>query len=575
MVFQTDIVPTLSLLLGAPIPFANLGIVITSLFEEKEQDDVVGKQLSLRALRLNARQVQRYLTEYSKLSNDVPSSALESLTKLFLEAENDVSADLKDTRRDENVKSFQNTSLAETKYLAYLREVRELCRTVWAKFDLVAITAGIIVVSFSCLASVVTIMFPVSSSLLSVPKLARRDVFASLFIAFLCGLLLWCGYTRVSLAACFASGIVLFLTRSRETIFNVLNVLRLSWNLRASAIAVVAVFYFLGFFSNSFVVHEDKSVLFFLQTILLIGTFDVFRNSDASKLSELDHPRMVSRKQRKRDDKEWMSVYSPGVLLKLSLLMLLLVQNRLGNMFWFCREEQTQCQSSSLTKLSDTLPSNETQAGYQLWLSSVLLFLVPVSLLLWLRSCGNLNDCSCSVLSTKYALPLGSFFVCLHWSLQFVPANMLEQTPVIALVQQILTPCIVYLCSTLTLVCLIYKPLTIYFAGTRDIFGEPTDTMRNRPAVNTVVEIFNRLRSEMSEQCSGKGEKVPVVYGLGTVYSSAISILLVCLAIPLAMLLGDGLAPSVTLMLIQIYGFLELYSVLTCRESVEEESTGI
>ena len=575
MVFQTDIVPTLSLLLGAPIPFANLGIVITSLFEEIEQDDVAGKQLSLRALQLNARQVHRYLTEYSKLSNDVPSSALGSLTKLFSEAERQVSVGLKDIMSGENIKSYQNTSLAEKEYLAYLRGVRELCRSVWAKFDLVAITTGILVVSFSCLASVVTIIFPISPSLLSVSKLTRCDVFSSLPIAFLCALLLWFGYTRVSLAVCFVSGTVLFFKKSHETIFNVLNLLRLSLDLRASAIAVVVVFYFLGFFSNSFVVHEDKSVLFFLQTILLIGTFDMLRNSDALKFSELDDLRRVSRKQRKRDDKKWPSVYSRGVVLKLSFLMVLLVQNRLGNLFWFCREEQTQCQSSSLTKPSDTLPSNETQAGYQFWWSSMLLFLVPASLLLWLRSCGNLNDYSCSVLSTKYALPLGSFFVCLHWFLQFVPAKMLEQTPVIGFVQQILTPCLVYFCSALTLVCLIYQPLTIYFAGTRDISNEPSDTMRNRPAVNTVVEIFNRLRSEMSEQFCGKSEKVPVVYGLGTVYSSAISILLVCLAIPLAMLLGDGLAPTVTLMLIQIYGFLELYSVLTCRESVEEESTGI
>ena len=159
MVFQTDIVPTLSLLLGAPIPFANLGIVITSLFEEIEQDDVAGKQLSLRALQLNARQVHRYLTEYSKLSNDVPSSALGSLTKLFSEAERQVSVGLKDIMSGENIKSYQNTSLAEKEYLAYLRGVRELCRSVWAKFDLVAITTGILVVFFSCLASIVTIIF--------------------------------------------------------------------------------------------------------------------------------------------------------------------------------------------------------------------------------------------------------------------------------------------------------------------------------------------------------------------------------------------------------------------------------
>jgi len=71
---QIDLVPTLSLLLGAPIPFSNLGLVITELFdsapraseasfsdahvsEQKEDEVVTSMNYVIQALRLNALQV--------------------------------------------------------------------------------------------------------------------------------------------------------------------------------------------------------------------------------------------------------------------------------------------------------------------------------------------------------------------------------------------------------------------------------------------------------------------------------------------------------------------------------------
>ncbi|GBN47130.1 GPI ethanolamine phosphate transferase 3 [Araneus ventricosus] len=78
-VAQVDIVPTLSLLLGLPIPFSNLGKVITPLFnlsvEETCFDEITDSAIaSALAGAENAFQVQKYLHAYNQISNELSDS---------------------------------------------------------------------------------------------------------------------------------------------------------------------------------------------------------------------------------------------------------------------------------------------------------------------------------------------------------------------------------------------------------------------------------------------------------------------------------------------------------------------
>lgn len=549
------------------------------MFEDTKQNDETKKRLDLLALQLNARQVHRYLAHYSKLSNDISSSALKKLTKLFSEAEQHFLGYIQNITSEETLETYENLTSAKKKYLDYLRGVRELCNSVWARFDLPAIMLGISVVCFSCSANILTVMIP--KTFLNeqfFPPPTRYNMFGSLVAVFLLGFLLRFGFVFTSVAGCFVLGFVLVIVKYYEILLSLIKDILHSWNLAGFTVTLVLSLYFVSFFSNSFVVHEDKVVLFFLQTMLFICFVDILKNfHTTSKFSEFSNLETTSKKLRKKDNKK----LGTGLLVfrktrsKQFLLFVLLVLGRLGQLFWPCREEQFPCESSSFVETSTVTLSNELEPGHKFWMSCVLLCLIPSLLLLWLRSCGNLNNRSCTVLLTKYALPLASLFVCIHWFLQFVPAKVLIHTPAIGFLQQILTPCIAYLCSILTLLCLIIKPLTIYLVAARDSQAETADSTSRRPTANTIVEIFNRLRSEIREQKFEEDEELPVVYGLGTVYSSTISIFLACFALPLAMLLGDGLAPSVTMMLVHICGFLELYSSVTLKEPVEEEIISI
>ena len=54
---QTDLVPTLALLLGAPIPYSNVGQVLLPLFPEAQVQGAVAGLSQLEALWVNVKQV--------------------------------------------------------------------------------------------------------------------------------------------------------------------------------------------------------------------------------------------------------------------------------------------------------------------------------------------------------------------------------------------------------------------------------------------------------------------------------------------------------------------------------------
>ncbi|KAL7472762.1 hypothetical protein ACHAXS_013127 [Conticribra weissflogii] len=86
---QIDLVPTISLLLGLPIPYANIGGLVPALLPKPRRsthsprdDDDDTPHIAV-ALALNAAQVWSYLHEYSKSSRDLPSDQLKELKELL------------------------------------------------------------------------------------------------------------------------------------------------------------------------------------------------------------------------------------------------------------------------------------------------------------------------------------------------------------------------------------------------------------------------------------------------------------------------------------------------------------
>ncbi|KAF8541418.1 hypothetical protein BDD12DRAFT_829137 [Trichophaea hybrida] len=143
-VAQIDLVPTLSLLLGAPIPFNNLGAPIAEAFLGKR--GVEGMRNLALVSRLTAAQIKRYQREYSgKNDEDLED---DSVVKVSWNA---------GQKKWESLRS-KWTKVAGNEWThvykdfsTFQRETLRICKYLWARFDLVSMGAGVSVLLGSLL----------------------------------------------------------------------------------------------------------------------------------------------------------------------------------------------------------------------------------------------------------------------------------------------------------------------------------------------------------------------------------------------------------------------------------------
>jgi phosphatidylinositol glycan class O len=137
-IHQIDLVSTISMALGLPIPYANLGSFVPSLLPDQDIRHTVA------ALALNAAQVWRYLTVYSATANKLPNLAalgdkLEMATTFYKEA---LSVAVVDPDSYQRVASL---------YKMFLRQALELGQRVWTRFDMAGMIGGIVVLGLGLL----------------------------------------------------------------------------------------------------------------------------------------------------------------------------------------------------------------------------------------------------------------------------------------------------------------------------------------------------------------------------------------------------------------------------------------
>ncbi|KAJ2932872.1 hypothetical protein H1R20_g4230, partial [Candolleomyces eurysporus] len=129
---QIDILPTLSLLLGLPIPFNNLGTIIPEFFWRDNQ----GKTLE-KALQLNANQIYQYLHVYrSSPSGGELDEAWRSIQESWAVANLATSTEMKLVA----LNNFNRVALSA-------------CRAMWAQFNPVLMAMGLVLLGMGLCAS--------------------------------------------------------------------------------------------------------------------------------------------------------------------------------------------------------------------------------------------------------------------------------------------------------------------------------------------------------------------------------------------------------------------------------------
>jgi GPI ethanolamine phosphate transferase 3 subunit O len=269
---QIDLVPTLSILLGLPIPFNNLGSPIEEAFIGENGNDW---QMLATVNRLTSAQISRYQLEYAK-ARSIDQSSTSNLVASWENAESFWEANI--VGRKPSVDQFQESYALSKDYQA---KTLNLCRSLWARFDLASMGEGIVVsmsgvillLAFSAAirgdraeltplflqrVGIGTVFCTISSYLLALSTSLVPKLDASLLGAALGGIL--------GVFSAFIS-IPKRLGSPLPSTF---------WGWLA---AVFVVSQSIGFASNSYTIWEDEILLFFLTTFGVLAGFSSLRQT--------------------------------------------------------------------------------------------------------------------------------------------------------------------------------------------------------------------------------------------------------------------------------------------------------
>jgi len=182
-IHQIDLVPTIAVLLGLPIPYANLGGLVPSLLPGQDIRQMTA------SLALNAAQVWRYFTVYSATANRLPD--MPELKERLQLAVAEYKEALGQDDAFEVVTNADKYIQAATLFKNFLTEALELGQRVWTRFDDVGMVSGIAVL----LVGLIIYCLPLFSSALQqykhIPVSQYWEIIATavFVIVYLCGML--------------------------------------------------------------------------------------------------------------------------------------------------------------------------------------------------------------------------------------------------------------------------------------------------------------------------------------------------------------------------------------------------
>ena len=335
---QIDLVPTLSLLLGIPIPFNNLGVPIEEAFLGRD-----GQQWTniASANALTGAQIQNYQYEYA-IARGLNSTRTSRPQALW----DNASAIWDQVFTAKNAKAkVALVKAASTAFSEYQVETLRICRSLWARFDIPSMLYGIEILSIVLLTLIVFARYSTGDAAEMVPILLIDTSLGSLAGVAVGGMV---GAIIPSIST--VDGFLLGLA-----VGSVIGCAYALWQrigpfhlLPSSLWGWAALFFTLtqsiGFASNSYTIWEDEILLFFLSTFAILALV-----SSSRQLVLTDRI---------------LGIYQ-------SLLFLLLT--RLASLSRLCREEQMPyCKSTYYASATSS-----TSAIWQLFIPYIVAIILP------------------------------------------------------------------------------------------------------------------------------------------------------------------------------------------------------
>ncbi|KAH7355959.1 hypothetical protein BKA66DRAFT_539661 [Pyrenochaeta sp. MPI-SDFR-AT-0127] len=335
---QIDLVPTLSLLLGMPIPFNNLGKPIEEAFVGSKG---TGFENLAAVNRLTAAQIHRYQHEYAK-ARGLDESARSTSLALWATA-NDAWSSLGAKATSKQLKDVYEA------FAAYQRDTLSICRDLWARFDVPRMLSGVTILASSLvvLALYARVLHGDRSEVTPVffTRGAVGIVFGVLFGFGASFLLPNEPKEHVIILSSAINGVIgaasTFISLRYRLMSPIPN------NIWGWTSAIVTIALSAGFAANSFTIWEDEILLHFLTTFGVLAVISSFRQ--------------------KRVADRTLGIYH-------SVLFIVLL--RLASFSRLCREEQMPyCKSTYYASALST-----TSSPWQLIIPAIAALLIPTFL---------------------------------------------------------------------------------------------------------------------------------------------------------------------------------------------------
>ncbi|XP_074851980.1 GPI ethanolamine phosphate transferase 3, catalytic subunit isoform X2 [Carettochelys insculpta] len=565
---QVNLVPTLALLLGVPIPYSNIGEVMAELFSGDGNPASAALQ-QLSAYHVNARQVDRFLHSYSLAAQDLPAERLRQLQELFSAAEEEHDQLLARVREVELVapELEARRGRAVARFQRYLREARAVCMESWARFHPLRMVAGCALIAATCLLCCVAsglaaaldfpyrsrLLYPLlwglaGAALLGLGHLlagARLDLLLALSSAAAASQLgfFWHFWSRQPLQAHLASAQPLAASAGSRPSCRAWQRLLLPMGILLLRCCAM--------FSDSFVVAEARVAPFLLASLalLLLG-----RLHWHGQLAAPDTPKQPPGSASCQES--WRL---------LGLLGALLACLRLSSLFHQCREEIPHCQPSPLLGPLASLQSTQAKNLFYLLCVASLAGLV-CAVRRWLRHYGNLNSPSPLVLFVRWAFPLLAVWVACYWAVASGAEDVLGKLQELVQVALVGFPRAVYGLAALGLLLALWNPVTVFVKDSRESGGPIVASYPGAPSSQAglppvIPQLYRRMQESLKRRLeTGHRRATVMAYGLGSAYSAPLVIVLSLLGLLLLLLHSERLSLAFLLLFLEAFVLLRIHA---------------
>ncbi|OXU29143.1 hypothetical protein TSAR_006404 [Trichomalopsis sarcophagae] len=554
IVNQIDIVPTISVILGIPIPFSNIGNLIIEALPSKPLKSYDFNFIAHSVWR-NVLQVQHYIDTYSSENFLSDENKLGELKSIY----NELFKKIEFVKSDSDLKDFIN--IADK----YFTTVRRICYEVWVQFEPNLMSRGLVLFFCSMFAFYIVISGLIGKRMHSVLESSFLTcVFAAVSISLTSIFVLYWlqvldDFENTSLffggllpIICFAILLIqnwdyvsmtwYEASRQKKTLISVFSRL----------ILLATVF---GVFSNSYIIEENKILSYFLITLFC---FLIYSLKTKSTTETLDKKGKGLGKSNKR-----ILYVSMSPLLVFVICLLI----RSSNYFWRYREEQKQKNEHEQDYVSfvigkaGSIVSKEMEMIFVgIAIASLALYITVTKI--WLRNCGNLSGYSPSVILARFTPGIIVVATSCFWILKLQRNSKLNPT----LAQRVhALPWIVYILFANAVFLIFYRPLTVY------LLPKERDSISIYQEETSVPRIYEKIKNVLYKKKSEDENEMPIVFGLGTVYSACFILLSMFLCLLYILLLGFVIAPSVILMNLVCIGLLYVSALDRIRSATNFE----